>query len=235
MKIVTNEELIAKRKKLAGRVATASMILLVGGLVTNCTNLRQPTVNPTTYYLLLTLLFTGFVAAVISSHLVSRWVKEPRADQVLAKVLRNFDNNHHLFNYTTKAPHVLLAPGKLFVISPKNHEGLITCRANRWKRPFKLRRLFFLGEEALGNPAYEAQGQAERLRKFLDKQANGLEIPDIQPVIVFTHPDVKLDIEDPAVPAMKGSALKEFVRKAGKGTSLTAQQRRQLIKVLSNG
>lgn len=237
MKVVTNEVLIAKRKKLAGRVATGAMLLLFAGLLTNCYSFRSgpgSEINATIYYLLLGFLLTGFIAAVVSSNLVNRWVKEPRNDQVLSKVLKNFDNSHYLFNYTTNVPHVLLTPHKIFVIAARNHEGRIRCQGNRWQQPFKLRRLFLFTEEGLGNPAAEAEGYVERLRKYLSGKGNGLTIPEIQPVVIFTNPNVELEVEGSTVPAMKGGALKQFVREESKGPSISAQERKTLIEVLSN-
>jgi hypothetical protein len=236
MRIFTNDELIAKRKKLAGRVATAAMLLLMGGLLTNCYSFRggPGAINPGLYYALLGLLAAGFIAAIISSQLVNRWVKEPRSDQVLSKVLKGFDNNHYLFNYTTSIPHVLLTPRKIYVIAARNQDGLIRFRQGRWKQPFKLRRLIMFNEESLGNPAAEAQSYVERLRNLLADRFNDPELPEIEPVVIFTNPDVELELEEPVVPAMKGGALKEFVRRQGKGISFNAEQRQKLVDLLGH-
>ena len=95
MKVTTNIELVENRRKWAKRIAPVTMLLLVGGLITNFLSINSPEYfRPT-----LILLALGFVSALISSHLANNWVREPRADQVLEQVLKKFGNDYALLNY----------------------------------------------------------------------------------------------------------------------------------------
>ena len=76
MKVSTNTELIENRKKWAKRIAPVTMLLLVGGLITNFLSINSPEYFRQT----LILLALGFVSAIFSSNLANNWVREPRAD-----------------------------------------------------------------------------------------------------------------------------------------------------------
>ena len=110
----------------------------------------------------------GLVLASFSGFNANRYVKEPRPDQVLAKSLRGFDKNYHLFNYTAPIPHVLLTPSRVYAVLVKLHDGVIRREGNRWRRNFTIRRFIILfGEEGLGNPTRDAHNQAESLHRDL--------------------------------------------------------------------
>jgi len=194
--------------------------------------------NEAYYFWSLPALLIGFVLANISAYNANRYVREPRADHVLEKALRGFDNNYHLFNYTAAAPHVLLTPSRLYVITAKNQDGVIRKQGTRWKRNFSVKRLFlFFNEEALGNPTHEALSNAEKLRTQLSRALSG-DLPAIEPLVVFTHPNATLQLDDPSgrdrdeVPAMLAKDLKKHLRSQPKGTLIAPEVRRQLTEVL---
>jgi len=88
MKIITNEELIEKRKKWASILSPLALFLLLGGLALNIFSIRSEQVDPLYFYGTMSLLVFGFIASTIASGLVNQWVKEPRSDQVLEKLLK---------------------------------------------------------------------------------------------------------------------------------------------------
>jgi len=234
MKVITNEEIIAKRKKLANILAPAALFLLLGGLLTNFLSLRDETISSTYFYATLLLLLLGFTASSISSGLVTRWVREPRADQILSDSLKKFDNRHILLNYTTSAaPHILIAQNKVYAILTKPQGGGIHVAGKRWKRDFSLGRVFrFFAEESLGNPTLEAQHNAERVQKLIAKHLpEGTEVP-VEPVVLFTDPKVSLTVRDSEVAVMKSKEFKTFVREQTKGRAIPAEIRQQLVQLL---
>ena len=138
MRIYTNTAIIASRAKWARRIAPFTMLFLIGGLITNFMSMNQPQYFQPT----LILLALGFVFATASSHLVNRWVREPRADQVLSATLKKFGNDFVLFNYTSAVPHVLLTPSRLYAIISKNQDGQINVNGSRFSRKFSWKRFF---------------------------------------------------------------------------------------------
>ena len=237
MKVITDEVIVAKRKRMANILAPIAMLLLISGFIINIFSLNDENINPPLFYAMLFLLASGFILSTISSTLVNRWVKEPRADQALSKILRGFDNKHLLFNYTNQAPHILVTPQKIFVITAKNTEGHIRVKNNRWRRKFSFIRLLrFFAEEGLGNPTLEVEHHTQKIRQTLESQLpeilEGDKGLNIEPLIVFTHPNTTLEVGESRVQVLHLGKLKNFIRQHGKGTNLKSELRESLIELL---
>ncbi len=226
MQIITNEELIKKRARL-GRVASfAGLAVLFLGLLAS--------LFPQWLLASFGCLFVGFVLSQVGLYHAHRWVKEPRADQTLEKVLKGFDDRYHLYNYILRAPHVLLAPFGLCVIKPKHQGGKVRCQGEKWRYEAGWRQgiLRFFGQEGLGNPTKEVRAEVERLSRWASEQVNQWEVP-IGGVIVFTNPEVDLEIENPAVPVLDGKQFKSFLRNLSKESPIPGSQRKQLADILA--
>lgn len=229
MKVVTNTALVEQRANWARRIAPLTVLFLVGGLITNFLSFSQPEYFRWT----LLLLGLGFFSAIVSSNLVNNWVREPRADQVLAQLLKKFGNDYLLFNYTCPIPHVLIAPDGLYVIVVKHHDGQITVKGRRVSRKFTMRRFFrFFADESLGAPIAEAENRAGRLQKLLNKSLEDEEIPEIKPVVLFSNKDVDLSVNNPDIPVMATKQFKSFFREQGKTRTVSAEQRKMLADIL---
>lgn len=229
MKVITNTDIIENRARWAKRVAPLTMLFLVGGLVTNILSINQPDYFQYT----LVLLALGFIFASISSHLVNRWVREPRADQFLASTLKKFGNEYVLFNYTSPASHVLLTPSRLYVVLVKNQDGQITVNGRRFHRKFTWARLFrFFADEGLGAPVAEVEGGISKLHKQLQQHLSSEEIPEIQPLIIFSNKGAELSVSNPAVPVVKASDLKTYLRDQSKEKVISAERRNKLTEII---
>lgn len=224
MQVVTNEKLIRNRARL-GRVASfAGLAVLILGLVAS--------LYPQWMLASFGCLFVGFALSQIGIYHANRWVRQPRADQTLDKILKGFDNRYHLYNYVLPAPHVLLAPFGLCVIKPKQQGGKVRCQGGKWHHEAGWRRLLYLfGQEGLGKPTKEVQAEVEKLRRFLAQR-----LPDdvpIEGVVVFTNPQVDLETEKPAVPVLDGKRFKLFLRNLSKERPIPGSQRKQLAEILA--
>jgi hypothetical protein len=229
MRVYTNTAIIQSRSKWAKRIAPFTMLFLVGGLITNFMSMSQPQYFQPT----MLLLGLGFIFATTSSHLVNRWVREPRADQVLGATLKKFGNDFVLFNYTSPPPHVLLTPSRLYAVVVKNQDGQITVNGRRFSRKFTWNRfLRFFADEGVGNPAAEAENRVEKLENFLRKNLAEEEMPEIKPLIIFTHKDVDLTVTDSDLLVMRTNELKTYLREQDKNRVISAAQRQKLIQLL---
>lgn len=236
MRVITNEPLIAKRKRWASILSPISMVLLLGGLVLNFWVGRQETIAPIYFYSMFGCLLLGFVTATISSGMVNRWVKEPRADQVLSQAMKGFDNKHILLNHTTDVPHVLITQNRILAITTKLQDGVIQVDNNKWRRKFTFSRLLrIFVDEGLGNPTYEAEQNAQKLAKSLQKHLSAGEKIAIEPIIIFTDPKVELTVTSSDIPVLKSTRLKAYIRQTTKGTAINAELRDKLVDVLANG
>jgi hypothetical protein len=231
MKTYTNEKLIQQRTKLVRWTSMVGLAVLGAGLVASF--------SEEYYFWSVPALIVGFLLANISAYNANRYVKEPRADQALEKALRGFDNTYQLFNYTGPVNHVLLGPSGLYIFTIKNQDGAIYREGRRWRRDFSWRRiLFFFNEEMLGNPAREAIVQVNQLLKRLNQTLDEEQIPPIEPVIVFTHPEAKLygtdntDESQGEVPAMLAKDLKKFLRGRPKGSTIDSDTAQQVAEIL---
>jgi hypothetical protein len=229
MRVFTNTDIIETRSKWARRVAPLTMIFLVGGLVTNFLSINQPQY----FRLTLLLLALGFIFATISSYLVNRWVREPRADQVLVATLKKLGNDYLLFNYTSATSHVLLTPSRLYAIVVKNHDGQITVNGSRFSRKFTWGRLFrFFGEEGLGAPVAQVENAAGKLHKLLIKNLSEDELPEIRSLIIFSNKNVELTVNEPPIPVLRSNQLRSYVRENDKYKNISAAQRQVLTQIL---
>ncbi len=230
MRVYTNNQLITSRAKWAKRIAPMTMFFLIGGLITNFMSMSQPQYFQPT----LILLALGFIFATTSSHLVNRWVREPRADQVLSTTLKKFGNDFALFNYTAPPPHVLLTPGRLYAVVVKNQDGQITVNGRRFSRKFTWNRFFrFFADEGLGAPAAEAENRVDKLDKFLRKNLGEGDLPEIKPLILFTHKDVDLTVENSDIAVMRTNELKTYLRDQEKSRTIPPPQRHKLSQLLA--
>jgi len=226
MQVITNEKLIKNRARL-GRIASfAGLAILILGLVASLS----------AQWMLASFgcLFVGFVLSQVGLYHANRWVKEPRPDQTLDKILKGFDDRYHLYNYVLKAPHVLLAPFGLCVVISKDQGGKVRYEGEKWRQEGSWKRAIFhlFGQEGLGNPTKEVRAEVEKLRRFLAQQLPDEEVP-IEGVVVFTNPQVDLETENPAVPVLNGKQFKSFLRNMSKERPIPGNQRRQLAEVLA--
>jgi hypothetical protein len=219
---ITNVKKIVRGAR-QGKIATFSGLgLLVIGLIISLTLQQSPLL-----WLSLVFLLLGFLVSTIGTMNMNRWVREPRADQALSQGLKGFDNRYRLYNYFLPAPHVLLTPVGLWVLTALGQDGVIHLEGDKFRRNFSVGRIFrFMADEGLGRPFAEADSQVQSLRQFLSSH----EIDDdleIQSVIVFYNPRAQLEVSEPARPVTDVKGLKKAIRKQGNG-GLSSSQYRQL-------
>ncbi len=233
MQVITNEKLIRNRGRLGRGASFAGLAVLVLGLAAS---LSPQWLLTSTQWLLVSFgcLFAGFVLSQIGLYHANRWVKEPRHDQTLVKVLKGFDDRYRLYNYVLPARHVLLTPFGLCVVNPKDQGGKVRCEGEKWRSEGGWKRMIFrfFGQEGLGNPSKEVRAEVEKLRRFLAERLSDEEAP-IEGVVVFTNPQVDLDTETPAVPVLDGKQFKSFLRNLSKERPIPGSQRRQLAEILA--
>jgi hypothetical protein len=222
MKNFTNVDRIAKGARV-GKIATfVGLGFLVGGLVISLALQDTPLL-----WLSFACLLLGLLVSSIGTMNLNRWVREPRADQALAQALKGYDDRYRLYNYVLPAPHVLLSPVGLFVLTALGQDGVIRYEGDKFRRDFSLgRALRFMAEEGLGKPFAEADGQVQVLQGFLDEHQAGDDL-EIQNILVFYNPRAQLSLSDPPRPVVAPKALKKALRRQ-KDSGLPGNQYRQL-------
>ncbi len=175
-------------------------------------------------------LLLGILVSSVGTMNMNRWVREPRADQALAQGLKGFDDRYRLYSYFLPAPHVLLSPVGLFVLTAMGQDGAIHYDGQRFRRAFSaIRLLRFMGDESLGKPLAEADSQVRALRKLLDEHQVGEDV-EIQSTLVFYNPRAQLEVSDPPLPVIIPKAMKKTLRRqrGDEETKLSGTQYREL-------
>jgi len=214
MRLTTNEKFIDRQGKIARYATFGGLAILLGSLVTSFNNTFPIGVS-------YALLFAGFILAYIGAVLANKYIKEPRADHALEKALKGFDNKNHLYNFLLPAQHVLLTPSGLLVLKVKTQDGPISCRGDKWQRPFQISRLFGgMGQEGLGNPAAELRAEIARMKEWLAGKVDNAALVPIDGYVVFSDPRAQLTTEEPTVPVARAEDLKDSLRKSKRGAPM---------------
>jgi hypothetical protein len=206
MQIATDQTLTARGARLGKILTLGSLGLLLAGLLLAW---RVPNLP---LYWLAGVMVVGMVAATLGLGYMNRWVREPRPEKVLEQALKGFDDQYQLYNYVLPAPHVLLGPAGLYVLTALGQDGDIRYDGKFHRKPSVGRMLRFLADEGLGKPFAEGDAQVAALRAFLEKcgAADGVEI---QNVLVFFNPRAQLTVTDPPRPVVAPKELKRTLRK----------------------
>ncbi len=158
-------------------------------------------------------LIVGLVVSSIGTLNMNRWVRQPRADQALAQGLKGFDDRYRLYSYVLPAPHILLGPMGLTVLTAMGQDGTIRYDGTRFRRAWTPGRLLrLMADEGLGRPLEQVQREITAVQEFLASHEAGQGI-DIEGIIVFYNPRVQLDIADPPLPIVEPKGIKKAIRK----------------------
>ncbi len=183
-------------------------------------------------------MFAGFIIFNMGMQQVGKWSRNPRNDQFLDALLRDkLSDRYALLHFPPvgkrKAEHILLHPGGLLVITLREMDGRIMERGSRWTRKgLGLRRLFSFSGPQLGSPSLDAEQAVKEVEAHLAEQQMEF---DVNGAIVFFHPEVELDIEDPLYPVLHGDELIEFIKDLEPDPSITQAEQQAILEPLSEG
>jgi hypothetical protein len=240
MRVETNTKLVKRNRQIAQYLFFFSFgVLIVGFLVTNqgATNSTSPTANLS---LLLSSLVlpVGLVSTLISVRMTNLWVRQPRPETVIREGLKGLSNKSVLYNYYhIPARHVLICPQGVFAMVTRFQEGVYSVNGDEWKTHGGALSSFlrFMRRDSIGNPTRDAQEAAKYITKLFEQASVQV---DVQPLIIFTDPRVRLGIENPVVPVLHADIkqkpnLKDYLRDIKKDNQvmLTPEQIQAFEKV----
>lgn len=207
MRVVRNEEFLKKRTQFTQRGSLVGMGLLLVSLVLSTRN--QPQLTLISWGLLL----VGFVVAMISVQMGNRYVRPPRPDTVLDKVLKGLDSRFVAYHYFYPAEHLLLTPSGLVAIQMQEQRGRISVRGKRWRHGTFLQWLrMFIGESPLGNPGAELRRTMAATAKALSDMGDEVSALPLEGLVVFYSEKAQLTVEDPECTVITAEQLKAKLR-----------------------
>ena len=220
MKIIKNEQRIKRNAQIGSWLSLVAMAVLGLGMYISFTRTDLIVIS-------LSALIVGFTLTQVGMYMGNKYGRSPRPDEKLDTGLKGLPNDYTIYHYTTPVPHLLVGPAGVWVLQPYHQRGQVTFKKNRWRLSgggFMQGYMRIFGQEGLGRPDYEVEGEVSALRKYLQKQMDESEIPDINAVMVFTNEGVEIDAPDSPIPALKPKQLKEFIRQKAKGKPISQMQ-----------
>ncbi|NPV85701.1 MAG: hypothetical protein HPY45_06790 [Anaerolineae bacterium] len=226
MKIVTNEGLINRNKKI-GQVATFSSlaVLAVGFFMAW---------KPETMNYSFTALIVGFILSQVGIYFGTRFVRSPTPVEVLNQKLKGLGEKFVLYHYKTKVPHLLIGPAGIWVLSTYFQPGIISydSETNRYKQGGRSLYMRLFSQETLGRPDLETKAHIEETSKYLQKLVEGVQLPPVKAAVVFVSDKAKVQVENAPYPTMHVDKLKEFIRRQVKPDAISEEALQALKQAL---
>lgn len=182
-------------------------------------------------------LIIGFFAFIYGTQQYSKWRRKPRIDEAIDAALARLSDRFTLIHYpelgNNSPEHVLVSPGGVLVITPRDVPGRITVDGKRW-RQHKLifLRFFNLGAPSLGNPTIENELQMDCLEEIFDRETVAGEI---EGVVLFLQDDIQIEMKNPESTVVHISELYELCREIGAEVQLGNDDRNEIIKLVTVG
>jgi hypothetical protein len=229
MKIVTNIKLIKRNAKIGQFTSIGALVILGIGLYISFK-------MPDKFGYSLVALLLGFFMSQIGMYYGNRWGRSPRPDEIIDKGLKGLGREYTIYHYKTPAAHLLVGPAGLWTLMPYYQSGKIVYEKKHWKSKgggFLQSYLRLFGQENMGRPEIESETEIETTQRYLLKiLPEGIEIPPINALLLFTSPKVDLNVGEAPLPAITPKDLKDFMREKSKIEALNPQTLESLFRFL---
>jgi hypothetical protein len=221
MKIIKNEKLIKRNGRIGGWLSIGALLVLGAGMYISFTN---PS-NPQMFTYAMTALLLGFILTQISMYMGNRWGRSPRPDESLDAALKGLPGDYTIYHFLTPASHLLVGPAGIWTLIPYRQRGVVTYRRNRWrisKGGALQAYMSIFGQEGIGRPDAEADGETREVKKMLAKSLDENKVPEVQAALIFMNEQVEIQADDAPLAALKLKQLKDFMRQKAKDKPISA-------------
>jgi hypothetical protein len=204
MKIFINQPKVNARARLANFASIGGLILLLASVVI-------PLFLPAWANAAYAMMLAGMGVAMVGIYFANRWVRKPRPEDSLGKALKSFDDKYALYHYPSlPCDHLLLTPSEVILLEVVNLSGNFSYKNSKWKEAMTIgRALRYIVEERVKNPVWSAQLTTQELGELLSNECGTDCTNIVRAVVVFTHPLVQLDLENPPIPVCRAEKLKK--------------------------
>jgi len=218
MKTVINEKMIKTRGKIGNYLAIGSLVLM-GISVFLVFQEKYFT------YAFIAMLI-GFIASQVGIYMGNRWGRSPRPDEVVSQALKGLDGKYTLYHYKSPVPHLLIGPAGIIAILTFGQGGKISYNETkkRWQQKGGNWYLKAFAQESLGRPDQEVEVTLDDLKRFIQKQLPGADLPEPQAVLIFSNPKVTIEAANAPVATMPADKLKDYIRKKAKSEAVPPEK-----------
>lgn len=223
MQSFTNQPFLDKQGKFAKWGSYVGFGALFLGLLTTS---RSP-------ILAYVFLLIGLLGATFGSYMANRYVREPRPDSVLDRVLEGLDKRFSVYNYYLPSNHVIVSHHGFTVVEPRAQRGAVVSDGGRWRHKAGFRKVMqFFGEPTLGKPDQDVQRHVEWVKEWIDEVVPEMEVP-VNGLVLFTDPQVELQVTGNDLPIMMADDLPRYLKEGMKGLpTLSTAKQKELRRIL---
>lgn len=225
MKIIKNEKVIVRNGKIGQWTFFASVAVFGVALYINIRNISGEDLEMA-YWVLIGFV-VGYILMQISLYYANRYGRSPRPDEKLDAGLKGLPGDYSIYHFMLPASHLLVGPAGVWALIPYRQRGTVTYQKNRFRLAgggFLQGYMSIFGQEGIGRPDLEAQGEIDAVKKLLAKSIDETNLPPVHAVLVFTHEEAELQVEEAPIPALKLKQLKDFLRQKAKEKPLNQTQ-----------
>lgn len=213
-----------------------SKLLAIGGGVLLFVSLffaSMPRLIPIAYVLM----FGGIIIFSKGMQGIGKFMRDKRNDDLIDARLANLSDRYVTIHYATVGKrtieHMVVHPGGMLVLAAREVDGKVIQRHKSWKRGggFFSKFLRFSGPQ-LTNPSYDLERDLAALDAAL---AEHMVSVDTLGAVLFLHPKVILDIQDPDYPVLMYDEVGMFLHDLKPDPTFTDDERRTIIDLFSQG
>jgi hypothetical protein len=229
MKVYRDVEYIRKRKRQATLASIAGVALLGSAFWMASTG------GQSGVFIAYIPLLAGTIIFHLGMQQVGKWNRAQRNDVILDALLKDLGDRYALIHYPRigkrTVEHALVHPGGILTITARELPGGVAYRDGRWRKVGQgISRFFGMGGAFLGNPTGDTAADVGALNEFLVQEQLTV---DVDGVVAFLNPRVKLDVVEPDFPVTNGDGLKPYIASLPADSELQGADRQRLIELLT--
>lgn len=231
MKVYRDLAYVQKRKRIA-TVASIAGVALLGSAFFLASSGGQSGV-----FLAYAPLLAGTIIFHLGMQQVGKWNRAQRNDVILDALLKDLGDRYTLIHYAKigkrTVEHTLVYPGGVLTLSARELPGGVAYRDGRWRKVGQgISRFFGMGGAFLGNPTADAAADVEAVRDLVSQSPREV---DVDAVVAFINPRVKIDVTEPDYPVTNGEGLKPYIASLPADSKLQPADRQQIVELLTAG
>lgn len=180
-------------------------------------------------------LLAGTIIFHLGMQQVGKWNRAQRNDVILDVLLKELGERYTLVHYAKLGKrvveHTLVYPGGALAITARELPGTIGYENGRWRKIGQgITRFLGMGGAFLGNPTSDAEADVGALNTLMSELHP---TTDIDAVIAFLNPRVKLEVIDPDYPVTNGEGLRPYIQSLPTDPEFRTADRAAVVEALT--